>query len=197
MTGTPRLAPRPLREWSDADLAVMRGRLARAEKYLTRDPSAPPLPNLLGLFGHHPELTAAFMGFSGLMLDAPVLAPRDRELVVLRVAYRTRSQYEWAQHVTIGQEAGLSAAHVGAVGRGPDDEIWTADERLLLRATDELLDDWRLGDATWQALAARYDPRELLELLFAVGSYLCLALVLNSVDLAPDTAAAYPIPEGD
>jgi alkylhydroperoxidase family enzyme len=35
-------------------------------------------------------------------------------------------------------------------------------------------------------LAAGFDEQQLLELLFVVGSYLCLALVLNSAGLEPD-----------
>ena len=192
-----RMSPLPLAEWSDEAIEVMRGRLSRAEKYLTRDPDAPPLPNLLGLFGHHPKLTSSFMGFSGLILDEPVLDPRDRELIVLRVAFRTRCQYEWAQHLRIGREAGLTDAHLAAVPHGPAAPVWTAHERLLIEVTDELIDQHTLGDEHWAALAAVYDDRELLELLFTVGSYLCLALVLNTVDLPADATSAEPVPDSE
>jgi alkylhydroperoxidase family enzyme len=192
-----RLGPRPISEWSDADLEVMRGRLTRAEKYLTRSPDAPPLPNLLGLFGHHPKLSSSFMGFSGLMLDEPLLDPREREILILRTAYRSRSHYEWAQHVRIGYETGLTKQQVAAIPAGAAHEVWTEHERLLLAATDELIDERRLGEANYAALAQRYSPAELLELLFVVGSYLCLALVLNSVDLPPDGNVPYELGEGE
>jgi 4-carboxymuconolactone decarboxylase len=192
-----RLGPLPISEWCDDDLAVMRGRLSRAEKYLTRSPDAPPLPNLLGLFGHHATLSASYLGFSGLLLDEPVLDPRDREILILRLAYRTRSHYEWAQHVKIGEEVGLTAAHVSAVVTGAQAGIWTPEERVLVTAVDELVDAHRLSDETYAALAARMTPKQLLELLFCVGSYLCLALVLNSVDLPPDGNTPAELPEGD
>jgi AhpD family alkylhydroperoxidase len=189
------MAPLPLEEWSDEAIELMRGKLSRAEKYLTRGPDTPPLPNLLGLFGHHPKLTSSFMGFSGLILDEPVLDPRTRELIVLRVAFRTRCQYEWAQHLRIGREAGLTDAYLAALPQGAAAPVWTAHERLLLDVTDELIDRHTVGDEHWAALVAAYNEQELLELLFTVGSYLCLALVLNTVDLPPDAGSADPVPD--
>lgn len=182
-----RLAPRPIREWTDAELAAMRGHLRRAEKYLTRDPAAPPLPGLLGLFGNHPTLTSAFLGFSGQLLDTPAIPARDREVVILRLAYRTRCHYEWAQHVGLGQaEAGLTAEHLEAVVAGAAHPLWSGHDRVLIGATDEMLDTHRIADDTYAALAARYDGRQLMEFLFVVAAYLGLALVLNAVDLPPD-----------
>jgi alkylhydroperoxidase family enzyme len=191
------MAPLPLEEWSDEAIEQMRGKLSRAEKYLTRGPDTPPLPNLLGLFGHHPKLTSSFMGFSGLILDEPVLDPRDRELIVLRLAYRSRCQDEWAQHLRIGRETGLTDAHFDAIPKGPTSTVWTEHERLLVTVTDELIDRHTLTDEQWDALAAVYDDRELMELLFTVGSYLCLAIVLNTVELAPDAASAEPVPDSE
>ena len=40
--------------------------------------------------------------------------------------------------------------------------------------------------ALWNCLASRLDEHQLLELLFVVGNYVCLAMVLNSVGLQSD-----------
>ena len=71
-----------------------------------------------------------------LMTD-PLLDPRYREILVLRVSWRTRSSYEWHQHVRLGQQFGLSTDHVQAVIEGPDATLWTPVERALVTAADE------------------------------------------------------------
>lgn len=170
--------------------ALLRGRLAAADRYLADGPDAPPLPGILGLFGHHPALAARWLEWNAGLLEAPSLDPRDRELLILRVGWRAQCRYEWAQHVGLAQRAGLTAEQVAAVAGEGDDgggaDPWSERDRLLLAAVDQMVAEHRVGDATWWGLTAHFDEPQLLELLFVVGSYLCLALVLNSVDLAPD-----------
>jgi 4-carboxymuconolactone decarboxylase len=200
MTGTTRrLAPVPADQWDEESRAMLRGHLRTAEKYLSGQPDAPPLPNVLGVLGHHLSLGSAWLHYNGVLLQDAALEPRLRELLVLRVAWKARSRYEWVQHARLGQQAGLTAAHVEAVTRGAADDLWTPLERLLLEATDQLLDRSRIDDATWAALEQHLDSRQLLEVPFVVGSYLCLALVFNSVDLELDAdmdpGAAPELPE--
>ena len=56
----------------------------------------------------------------------------------------------------------------------------------VLTAVDELLDRYRITDATWTRLAARLDERQLVELVFVVGTYTGLAMAFNSFGLALD-----------
>jgi AhpD family alkylhydroperoxidase len=174
----------------------LRGRLAAVDRYLDDGPGAPPLPGIIGLLGHHPALAARWLTWNAGLLEAPLLDPRDRELLILRVGWRARCRYEWAQHVRLGRQAGLTAEQVAAVAsdddRAGDSDsdgaggVWSERDRHLLAAADQMVAEHRVDDATWKGLTAHFDEPQLLELLFVVGSYLCLALVLNSVDLAPD-----------
>jgi 4-carboxymuconolactone decarboxylase len=194
-----RLAPVPADQWDDEARAMLRGHVRTAEKYLSGEPDAPELPNVLGIFGHHLGLGSAWLHYNGVLLQDVSLEPRLRELLILRVAWKSRSRYEWVQHARLGQQAGLTSAHVEAVTRGAADDIWTPLERLLLEATDQLLDIHRIDDATWSGLQRELTSRQLLEVMFIVGSYLCLALVFNSVglqlDAEMDPSAAPDLPE--
>ena len=190
-TGTPtsrpaRLAPLPAAEWDDEARALFRGRLGIADKYLTGRPDAPPMPNVLGVLVRHGRLASAWMGYNAVLLQESSLAPSLRELVVLRVAHRSGSHYEWLQHRRIGAEVGLTVEQLDAVTEGPAAPVWTSVERLLLTAADELLDGTVITDETWVALELVLDVRQLLEVPFIVGTYLCLAMVFNSVALEPD-----------
>jgi 4-carboxymuconolactone decarboxylase len=185
-TSTPRLAPLPVEQWDEDARAMLRGRVKRADPYLSTESDAPHMPNVLGILAHHPELAGAWLTYNGVLLERPTLDPRHRELLILRVAWRSRSTYEWAQHVRLATGLGISEEQIDAVTRGAAAEIWSPLERLLLAAADQLLDRHRVDDATWVDLARHLDTRQLMEVLFVTGSYLCLAMVFNSVGLRLD-----------
>jgi AhpD family alkylhydroperoxidase len=186
-----RLVPLTADGLDGADREMLRGRVSVADRYLTGLPDAPPMPAILGLLGHHPRLAADWLAFSGGLLDEPALDPRDRELLILRVAWRTDCRYEWEQHSRMAVAEGLTPEQVSAIAE-PTASCWDDGQRDLLAAVDEMLDGLRVADNTWERLAARFDERTLLEVLFVVGSYLCLALVLNSAGLEPDPVIPPP-----
>ena len=52
--------------------------------------------------------------------------------------------------------------------------------------TDELTLDLEVGDATWAALADRYEPGELVELVLTAAFYSCVSRVLRTLRLPVD-----------
>ncbi len=48
---------------------------------------------------------------------------------------------------------------------------------------DELFADARISDGTWDNLARRYDHRQLMDLVFAVGCYDIVAMATNSFQI--------------
>jgi 4-carboxymuconolactone decarboxylase len=180
----PRLTPVPFAQWDEATRTTLLPFLRRPERYLSGAPDAPPMPIVLEMFAHHLPLSATWLPFTEMLASEDAkLTELHRELLILRVAWRTHSGYEWAQHSRMGGDAGLTATQVDAIAEGPAGAVWTPLERTLLTAVDEFIDDHRLGDATWADLAAHFTPAEMFELLFVVGGYLCLAGVLNSIEL--------------
>jgi len=57
---------------------------------------------------------------------------------------------------------------------------------VLLRAADELHDDACITDATWAALAERYDVPQLIEVPMVVGQYHLVSYTLNSLGVQRD-----------
>jgi 4-carboxymuconolactone decarboxylase len=183
----PRLRPLPAAEWTEQERVLLRGRLERADHYLSGEPDAPPIPPILGLLARHPRVGGSWLAFSGTLMDRASLTERDRELLILRVGHRTGSRYLSLQHVNLGLAAGLTPQEVHALGGGSETHDWCDRDRTLIRAADELVDRHVLSDATWLGLSAAFDEQQLLELLFVIGSYVCLAMVLNSVGLETGT----------
>ena len=58
---------------------------------------------------------------------------------------------------------------------------WNDWDATLLKAADELHLDALISSATWDALADRYDTRQLMEVVFTVGQYNMVAMYLNSL----------------
>jgi len=189
----PRITPIPVREWPPE----MRQALAALTPPVVRHPfgpreGRPKALNALGTLAHHPELTRAFNVFNGHVLFASSLAPRERELLVLRLAVVRGCEYEWLQHVVLAAESGLEPDEVERVKAGPSDPGWRPSDRALLRAVDELIGDAMVSDETWGQLVAELDTHQLMDLVFTVGAYETLAMAFRSfgvaldADLAPD-----------
>jgi 4-carboxymuconolactone decarboxylase len=92
--------------------------------------------------------------------------------------------------VRIAGGAGVTTEEMGRlqVADAADDPAWAPFDATLIRAADELHEDACLGDATWAALAARYDERQLIEVPMLIGHYHLLAFTLNSLGIQLEEA---------
>ena len=194
MTGPDRrIPPLPYAEWDDEARQKLPQYLRRPELYESEGGDRP-MPAALGHYAQHLRLGLGWLSFSDVFAKDPLLDPRYREVLVLRVAWRTRSEYEWFQHVRIAQQCGLTAEHVQAAMEGPDAPLWTPLERALVAATDEMIDRSVVSNATWEQLRQHFDDTQLIELLYVVGSYVCLAMVTNSIGLKADPTPEVEVP---
>lgn len=139
-----------------------------------------PVFNIFKTLANHPKLAGAFGAWGGQVLFRSTLDARTREMAILRVGWKARATYEWHHHVAIGRDhAGLTAADFDTCKRGPAPGS-DADDDVLLRAVDELMNDHFISEATWAALAKRFNQQQLIDLVFAVGQYTMVSMALNS-----------------
>lgn len=170
-----RVPPLPAAEWDEAVLGALR--MLPEER---RHPAA--AGNAIATLVNHPDLTRSYLTFSFYLLTGSTLSPRLRELAVLRVAYLTTCAYEWDEHVTIGEKAGLSDDDIAALQRGEAADDF---DRTVLTAVDELVERTCIRDETWAALGDRMDTRQLMDFVFTVGGYHMLAMALNTFGVEP------------
>jgi 4-carboxymuconolactone decarboxylase len=145
--------------------------------------------NIFRTLAHHPKLLKRWLVFGSHVLAKSTLPARERELAILRVGWRCDSEYEFGQHTVIGMQAGLSDDEVRRVTLPVDHGDWDDADATLLRAVDELVDDRRIADPTWAALAERWTTQQVMDLVFAVGQYVltCMALRTFGVPLDEGT----------
>ncbi len=149
-------------------------------------------PNVFSTLARHRVLFRRWMGFAGKLMPGGKLPRVDAELVILRVAHSTGSEYEWVQHRQLGELAGLEKEEIARVKAGPEAPGWSARQSLILAAVDQLVGDNRIDDALWARLAAEFDEVELIELCVLTGHYVMLAMTLNSLRVEPDPITAPP-----
>jgi alkylhydroperoxidase family enzyme len=139
-----------------------------------------PVFNIFKTLANYPKLASSFGVWGNHVLFRSSLDARTREMAILRVGWKARATYEWHHHVAIGRDhAGLTAADFDKCKAGPAAGS-DADDDVLLRAVDELMDDHFIRDATWALLAKRFSQQQLIDLVFAVGQYNMVSMALNS-----------------
>jgi 4-carboxymuconolactone decarboxylase len=164
----PRVPPLPESEW-DTDARETLDPLRRDGRVY----------NIFATLARHPKLLKKWLVFGNHVLFKSSLPAREREMVILRMGWLCRAEYEWGHHVAIGKDAGLTSEEIRRIAAGPDASGWNEFEAAVLRAVDELHADSFIGDATWKALAARYNTQQLLDLIFTAGQYTMVSMALN------------------
>jgi hypothetical protein len=138
-------------------------------------------------FALYPQLTQRWGPRQTFVNRVSKLAPRYREMLILRMGWNCRSEYEWAQHVgRVGRarEHGLEPLRIA---EGPGAAGWDSTDQTILRAADELYRDGMVADATWTTLVNRFDTPFAMSAILTSSAYRAISLSLNSygVQLEP------------
>jgi 4-carboxymuconolactone decarboxylase len=152
------------------------------------------IPNAVATYLNHPALADHVLPYEHYASSDSTLPPRHRALIGLRTAWLTRSSYLWAHRAAESRRVGFTSGELRRVAQGPDAMGWDAFEALVLRAADELHVDSFVSDATWNALRARYDTNQLVDLVDGVGVFTMHAGAINSlgVEIEPDVPDRLP-----
>ncbi len=151
----------------------------------------PPIMHLT--FGKNPGLYEKWLPFATYIIPASTLAHRDRQILILRSAFRWRSGYVWAQHVGISRRfEALSDDEIGALCDDGSDRRWAPAERALIDAVDETRTLGEISDPVWKILAGRFAEDQLLDLVFTIGQYCLISTALRSLRVQLDSGLGLP-----
>ena len=153
------------------------------------------IPNAVATYLNHPLLAEHILPFEHYVSTDSGLPPRHRSLLILRTAWLTRSEYLWAHRAVDARRAGLSSDELTRIAHGPDARGWEGFEATVLRAADELHVDSFVSDATWQALSARYNTNQLVDLVDTVGTMTMHAGAMNSLGIEIEAASMDRLPK--
>lgn len=91
------------------------------------------LPNILTTMAGYPALLNKYLAF--VSRDS-TLAPRDRELLILRVGWLRQADFMLGWHTLYARNAGLSEDEIARVAQGPGSSGWMLDLVFLVGQYD-------------------------------------------------------------
>lgn len=138
------------------------------------------LNNYFAILARHPRLFRRVLALGTEFLHNGALPAADRELVILRVARLTGSEYEWEHHIQAAVDAGAEEGDIHrCLGSSRDKGSSRLDS--ILGVVDELSTTYQVTNGTWDTVKSIYSEPEIVELLLLIGFYHMTAMVLNAV----------------
>lgn len=131
----------------------------------------------------HPPLAGAMRKLLSQLLIHNELDARLRELLILRIGWRTGSVYEWTQHWRVSRLLEIPEEDLVAVRDWEGSDRFGDVERAVLTAVDETLDTGAMTAKTWDACARHMSTEALLELVAAVGHWRMYSSLLRTLQV--------------
>jgi alkylhydroperoxidase family enzyme len=146
----------------------------RVEAVLSRLPE--PRINLFRMLANAPALIGPTLRLGEAILTKSDLDPKLRELVILRAARVTATEYEWVQHEGIARLVGLGDEEIAGVAD---------DQRAALRLVDAVIGGTPPPELVAEVLE-ELGRSQLLEVMLTAGYYAMLGAVMRAVRLDVD-----------
>jgi alkylhydroperoxidase family enzyme len=149
--------------------------------------------NLHKTTAHSPQTARWSQGLGGHLRHTSPLNSRLRELGILQVTSVLGYEYEYAQHLWIGREFGLSDRDLASVALETREEDSGLEPiaRLVMRAGREMALGRAVTPATMRELSASMSPEHLVDLVFALSFYVGFGCLTASfeIEIEPDRRA--------
>ena len=171
----------PLDPPYDDDTAAM------LAKWMPPGADAEPL-KLFRTLAVHPELMSRMRPLGAGILGSKTVAPRERELMILRTTALNGAFYEWGVHATaFGASVGITEDDARAIAAPEiDTSQWSDADAAILSLSDELHENGAVSDELWERLAATHSHAQMIELIATAGWYRLLSYVINAARIEPE-----------
>lgn len=116
-------------------------------------------------------------------------------MLILRMGWNCRSEYEWAKHVGSVGRASDQGLEPAKIAEGPSASGWDPLDQALLLASDELYRDGIVSDATWRALSEKLDTGLIISAVFTTSDYRAISLSLNTYGVQLDDPGDERLPQ--
>jgi len=132
-----------------------------------------------------PKTAKALNELLNVLLWQSPLNAKLRELVIMRIGWKTGSVYEWTQHWRFARGIGMSEEKILAVRDWHQNASLSPAERAVLAATDETLDNGTISDGTWTECVQHLEGGEaaLIDLVVSIGNWRMFSSLLRSLKI--------------
>jgi alkylhydroperoxidase family enzyme len=153
--------------------------------------------NIFRTMLHRPKTAKAISDLLFSLLFGAELDDRSRELLIMRIGWKTGSDYEWTQHWRVAKDIyACPEADLLAVRDWQSADCFSDKDQLVLRATDELLDTRGLSDETWAQCETTLGRDSSIDLVAAVGTWNMISTVARGLRIPLEEGVASWPPDG-
>ncbi|MGD0764772.1 MAG: carboxymuconolactone decarboxylase family protein, partial [Dehalococcoidia bacterium] len=151
--------------------------------------------NLHRALARSPSSLRNFLRLGNSLLSYGQLPPVLREIVILRIAQTTGADYEWAHHVPLAKQAGVTNEQIARLRVWTAADVFDARVRAALRYADAAVGDRLVPDDVFEAARSQLSEGEIVELTLVCGFWGGLvACVLRSLEIDIEPAFRRHLP---
>lgn len=144
--------------------------------------------NLYRVLGNQPALLHAWIDFAAALRYQCDTSRALRELLILRTAQVCRSSYQWEQHLSLAQKAGVPETQISELERWRTSALFDPRERAALALT-EAVAACNVDAATHADAASLFTPAEMIELVLTASFYSMVSRVLDATAVTAEGEA--------
>lgn len=150
--------------------------------------SLPTKVNFFRMMGYSPGAFVEIIDLTNAIFKKLTLSDYHKELLVLLVASHEGSDYEWEQHVSIAQAAGVREDQFIAIAlnRLNDAQAFLENERVLLHFGKTILEKGKAPGVVFKHTLEHFSVEELSDAMIVVGFYRMLSGFIQTFNLPVD-----------
>jgi hypothetical protein len=147
--------------------------------------------NFFRMLGHSAGAFIPIIDLTNAIFRDLNISDYHKELLVLLVAAHEHVSYEWDQHVSIAQVAGVRPEQFVAIAeeRLNDDKVFKEDEQVLLRFGKAILEKGKAPGVLFKHAAKYFSVAELSDAIIVTGYYRMLSGYIQTFNIETDAQA--------
>jgi len=146
--------------------------------------------NFYKVLANSPHVARNAIRLGNSLIGKTTLSPKLRELTIMRIAKLCDCEYEWVQHTPVALQSGVSRAQLDAIGSWKESNNFDEEERVILQYVDEVAQNVKVADATFEALNKYLNEQHIVEITLAIGWWGMLARLFVPLEVEVDERSA-------
>ena len=143
--------------------------------------------NFVMAMATHPDLANGYNILGKHFLMSNTLAVRQLELLILRVAWNVKSEYEWHNHIGYALNAGITLEEIAALKEDVSAHDWDDLDAAVISAVDQIVAKGNIDDDLWARLSKHYDKKQMMDLIFSTGFYVMTSWGLSIMQVGMES----------
>ena len=127
--------------------------------------------NLHRVYGNAPKLARATLAVAQALRYDAIVSRADKELIILRATQLARGDYQFGQHRRLAISCGITVEQIDSLPQWRDSKLFSDRQRAVLAYADAMASAQGVDDATFDAMKAFFNTKEIIELTMNAAYY--------------------------